>query len=310
VIGRSLFLLSLIWSLASAQKFMAITIDDLPFQGMQPDTLTQREVNRRIVEHLTAAGVPAIGFVNESKLYFDGRLSDYQVQTLAWWTDRGLELGNHTFSHKDYNRTPNDEFFDDIRKGETVTRQLVHTTGGRLRYFRHPFLRRGNSSDKVRALENFLKENGYIEAPVTVDNSEWIYARAYEKAVAADDTAMQRRLGESYLNYMIDKTRYFEREADSLFGRNISQVLLIHANRLNALFLGELIDRLRLEGYTFVTLTDALTDSAYRSDDTLWKGSGISWLHRWAMTRGKDKSFFAGEPVCPDFVQSYAEIRE
>lgn len=287
---------------------MAITIDDLPYQGKQPDTLTQRDVNRRIVEHLTAAGVPAIGFVNESKLVIDGRLSDYQVQTLALWTNHGLELGNHTYSHKDYNRTPNDEFFDDIRKGETVTRQLLQTTGGRLRYFRHPFLRRGNSSDKIRALENFLKENGYIEAPVTIDNSEWIYARAYEKATG--DSAMQRRLGESYLNYMVDKTRYFEREADSLFGRYISHVLLIHANRLNAAFLGDLIDRLRLEGYTFVTLTDALADSAYRSDDTMWKGSGISWLHRWAMTRGKGGSFFEGEPACPDFVQSYAGIRE
>ncbi|MCC6459327.1 MAG: polysaccharide deacetylase, partial [Saprospiraceae bacterium] len=37
---------------------------------------------------------------------------------------------------------------------------------------------------------------------------------------------------------------------------------------------------------------------------------GITWLHRWAITRKVDKSFFAGEPACPEFVMELAGMRE
>ena len=30
--------------------------------------------------------------------------------------------------------------------------------------------------------------------------------------------------------------------------------------------------------------------------------SGITWIHRWALTKGMAKSFYAGEPEVPAFV--------
>ena len=38
-------------------------------------------------------------------------------------------------------------------------------------------------------------------------------------------------------------------------------------------------------GYTFVPLEQALADSAYASADTYTGPAGITWLHRWALTR-------------------------
>lgn len=47
----------------------------------------------------------------------------------------------------------------------------------------------------------------------------------------------------------------------------------------------------------------ALADPAYASPDTYPGPGGITWLHRWAITRGVDRAVFAGEPEAPDRVE-------
>jgi hypothetical protein len=61
-------------------------------------------------------------------------------------------------------------------------------------------------------------------------------------------------------------------------------------------------------GYRFITLADALTDEAYKSDDTFTGPAGISWIHRWALTRGVKDDFFRGEPRTPAFVMKEAGV--
>ena len=34
--------------------------------------------------------------------------------------------------------------------------------------------------------------------------------------------------------------------------------------------------------------------------------AGITWLHRWALTEGKRGTFFAGEPIVPDWIEKAA----
>ncbi len=54
----------------------------------------------------------------------------------------------------------------------------------------------------------------------------------------------------------------------------------------------------------------ALLDSAYASPDTYVGPGGITWLHRWALTRKVDRSIFAGEPEAPEWVQQIAGFHE
>ncbi len=42
--------------------------------------------------------IPVVGFVNESLLYVP-RETDARIAVLEAWSDAGVELGNHTFSH-------------------------------------------------------------------------------------------------------------------------------------------------------------------------------------------------------------------
>lgn len=55
-------------------------------------------------------------------------------------------------------------------------------------------------------------------------------------------------------------------------------------------------------GYEFVSLEAALEDPAYASADDYFGPSGITWLHRWALTQGKRGAFFAGEPEVPEWI--------
>jgi len=133
-----------------------------------------------------------------------------------------------------------------------------------------------------------------------------VFAGAYDRTLQRGDTATARRVADAYVPYMEAKVSYFERNEQELFGRAIRHVLLVHANMLNAERFGDLASMFERRGYRFITLDRALEDPAYASEDTYTGGGGITWLHRWALTRKMPKAFFAGEPETPAFVADNA----
>ena len=282
---------------------VAITIDDLPGVGRAArDAATLEAATLRLLAALAAHKVPAIGFVNENKL--DGNPG--REAQLRRWLDAGQELGNHAFSHPDLHTTALDAFKEDVLKGERVTRPLMAARGLSLRFFRHPFLHTGRSLDTRGQLEAFLAKHGYRVAPVTIDNDEYIFARAYDRSIDAGDEQLTRRIAASYISYMEAKFEFFERNSRDLFNREIPQILLIHANLLNADHFGALASMIEKRGYRFTTLEHALEDPAFKSPDTFVGPGGITWLHRWALTRGMPKEFYGGEPGVPPFVSETA----
>ncbi len=286
---------------------VAVTMDDLPVQRIA-DFERQREIFGKLIKTLRSRHIPLIGFVNESKLLTDGKLDAAKVDFLKSWTEAGFDLGNHTYAHSSANEVPIERYEEDILAGESVIRKLTADKGKALKYFRPPFLHTGRSLETRRAIEDFLAARGCGMAPVTIDNSEWIFAAAYEKAKTAGDAALMKKIGDDYIGYMRSKFEWYERKAGELFGRPISQILLVHANRLNADRFGDLCAMIRGRGYRFVSLDEALKDEAYKAPDTFTGRGGISWIDRWAITAGKKKEFFAGEPRTPAYIMTYAGV--
>jgi peptidoglycan/xylan/chitin deacetylase (PgdA/CDA1 family) len=274
-------------------RAVAVTFDDLPASSagmVSNDVATLTEVTRKLLEVVRGHGVPAVGFVNEGKLFLEGaRPGDVAARTavLRMWLDAGLELGNHTFSHRDLNTVPIEWFAADVLRGEAVTRRLMNSNGQTLRYFRHPFLHVGAELQKRRALETFLASNGYIVAPVTVDNDDYVYAAEYAKALRRGDGAAAARIADDYLRYMDEVFSFFEDVSRRVIGREISQVLLLHANTLNADRFGALANSLKRRGYDFVSLAKALEDPAYRLPDEFVGAPGNSWFNHWEVTAGR-----------------------
>jgi peptidoglycan/xylan/chitin deacetylase (PgdA/CDA1 family) len=312
--SKILFLIFFLTSIILPQqnetkRFIAITFDDLPMNTKYLEDGKQWiEQTQKLLSTIKKFNIPAVGFVNEYRLYVNNVLDSTRLNALQLWVDADLELGNHAFSHPDYHYTEEKVFFDDIVKGEKITSELLSHKNKKLEYFRHPYLHTGMSLEKKKGLEDFLKEHNYTIAPVTIDNGEWIYARAYENAYNKNDVELMKQIGSEYVSYMINKTIYFENQSVKLFGYELKQILLVHANMINADYFDELAEELLKRNYVFISLKEALTDTAYKTEDTYTGRGGISWLHRWSYTQKVDKSFFAGEPEVPQNILDIAEI--
>lgn len=306
---------------------MVLTFDDLPHQGPsatfrdldRDDLPSLRAMNRDLVEALRRAEVPAIGFVNEGKLQPSSRtdpsegdaIRSGKIDLLRLWLEAGFELGNHTATHPSLHRTDVERYERNILDGGRVTAELAREADmPSPRWFRHPFLHTGRSLDVKQRIAAFLERHGYRIAPVTIDNSEWIFAKAYALALA-EDGEKARRVRDEYLDYMMRKTAYCERLSRDLLERRIPQVLLLHDNRLNADSIEELVARHRALGYRFIDLDEALEDPAYARADTYTGPAGISWLQRWAMAEVDGEArrrLFAGEPKTPGWILELAGI--
>jgi peptidoglycan/xylan/chitin deacetylase (PgdA/CDA1 family) len=289
------------------QRFIAVTIDDLPIVSTRKDLKNRQQITRKLLNHITKAKVPAIGFVNENKLYAGEKRDEAQVDLLRSWLNANLELGNHTFSHLSLHDNSLEKYEADILKGEIITKELLSAKNLKMRYFRHPYLWTGLSLDIKRDLGAFLSEHNYTIAPVTIDNSDWIFARAYDNAFDRNDRKLMKQVGAAYIPYLEAKMDYWERQSVKLFGREIKQILLLHANFINSDYFDDIAKMLKKRNYKFITLEESLKDEAYKLPDTFVKRNGISWLHRWALEKGRE-NILSDEPKTPDFVLKAAGV--
>lgn len=300
-----IIILLLISTVASGQKAqICFSIDDMPVvsYGIK-DSNYQKQIFNSIMNSLVKNEIPAIGFVNEGKMRKEADGGRYQKELLKKWIKSGLELGNHTYSHPDYNTTSCKEYTSDILRGEKILKEILSESGKSIKYFRHPFLHVGETKAKADSLDLFLKEHGYKVAPVTIDNEDYLFALAYNKASVVKDTLLMNRIGRDYIEYMEKKLHYYERQSIALFGRKIPQILLIHSSLLNAVYLDSLASMYKRNGCEFVDMDTALRDEAYNSKVTSYGKWGISWIDRWAISLGKKGEFFDGDPVSPDYIK-------
>ncbi len=208
-------------------------------------------MTEKLLAGLRREQIPAVAFVNESKLYRTGEV-DARIALLRAWRDAGVELGNHTFSHPSLQTTALAAFEEDVVRGETVTRMLLKGEGRLLRWFRHPFLQTGPTSETKKAFEEFLAARGYRVAPVTVDTNDWMYNSVYADALARGDAGGAARVRDAYVASYTRILDFFEDLTLRVFDRPIRHVLLVHANQLNADAVHDWAAVLRARGYAFV----------------------------------------------------------
>lgn len=288
---------------ATIDRQVAITIDDLPAAANSMPAPTITDMTSRLLATLQQQKIPVVGFVNEKKLYKWGEV-DERIKALQMWLDAGYELGNHTFSHASLNKVGLKEWEDEVVEGEPVIRLLLAQHNMKLRYFRHPYLDTGRDLETRRAAEAFLVARGYRIAPVTLDAWDWMFAFVYEDAKKRGDTALQQDLTRSYLSYSDAVFAYSEQLSKQIMGYEPKQILLLHANQLEADHIGDLAELMRKRGYRFVTLEDALSDQAYGLPDTYVGEEGTGWLDHWAIAQGKPPQ---GAPAFPASVLERAK---
>jgi peptidoglycan/xylan/chitin deacetylase (PgdA/CDA1 family) len=286
-------LLCLALSTPAFGREVAITIDDLPRGGDSDERSLEavRAMTVKLLEPFAAERIPLTGFVNEGRDVNFG--ADGVREVLELWLDAGAELGNHSYSHPNVNNVPLEQFTADIVRGEPILKAALAARGRTLRYFRHPFLFTGPTPEIKAGLQAFLDERGYVAAPVTFDNADYMFAALYARP------EYRARVREAYVPYMESVVAAFEAASLALAGREFPQILLLHANALNAELMPELLAMFRRRGYTFVTLEQALADDIYRAPEEYVGRGGFSWIHRWTRTKGLP---ITAEPEPPAWV--------
>jgi peptidoglycan/xylan/chitin deacetylase (PgdA/CDA1 family) len=274
---------------AAQPRTVALTFDDLPGTEAR---------NRAVLNALAKHHAPAIGFVIESKVK--------EIELLRQWLKHGQELGNHTFSHRDMNDLAVADFESELVRGEASIKKVLAEHGRTPRYFRFPFNHSGDTQEKHDAVAAVLAHHGYRLATCTIDNEDYEFSRAYDIALVRKDQDSARKIRTEYLRYTSVEIDYYAGLHKQVFGREIPQVMLLHANQLNADLIDRLLAMFEEKHYRFVTLDEAQSDAAYATPDPASK-FGEMWGYRWAKQLGiKVNGRLETEP--PDWVLQYGKV--
>ena len=240
---------------------VALTFDDLPAAGSLPAGENRAKIAAALAAELKARHLKGTyGFVNAVKLEDD---PDAQ-QALRIWVDAGMNIGNHTWSHISLTTNTAEAFEREIALDEPA---LAQYAGARdWRWFRYPFLWEGDTLEKRRAVRAWLKEHGYRVAQVTLDFEDYAWNDAYARCSAKPDPAAIAWLRQSYLETAAEYIRLGREESRIAFGREIPNVMLLHATAFTTLMLPDLIDLLRKQGFRFATLPEVEQDPVYALD--------------------------------------------
>lgn len=258
---------------------IAITIDDLPVVSIY-ESSDRRHITERILNSLYQHGVKATGFVVGGNIDSDWDL-------LAAWLDEGHSLGSQTYSHYDLHVIPEDIFIEDMIKGATVLESFLNGFGQKARFFRHPYLHYGKKPKIRGRVEAILKDNKHKLAHVSVDVDDYIYNLKMDGLKRSNDSARFDVLRTEFIEHVLESIRRAESLANFVVNRPVKHILALHANMLNAVFLGDLLTEIEEFGYEFVTLEEAIKDPLYRMQDEYYGPSGISKIERVARSNPK-----------------------
>ncbi|MDK2125874.1 polysaccharide deacetylase family protein [Parachitinimonas caeni] len=240
---------------SSLARQVAITFDDGPVLD-HSGLLDPVSRNQAILCALAAAEAPACYFVNLSST------SPAGVQALAQaWLRAGHSLGNHTASHCNLDNpdTPLDAFVHSIADCDLALRHL----GQPPHYFRYPYLRHGEDPVRRQRVEAALAGMAYQIAPVTLDTSDWRLDQHLQNRLRSTPAPPLEAYRQHYLAHIQQRSHAYAGLSGQLLGRALPQILLLHHNLLNALFLADVLALLRAQGWQFISLEQALADPFY-----------------------------------------------
>ena len=294
---------------ANPPRTVAITIDDLPFvTGDSSRPMSTADANaaaaatHKLLDALARHHVPVTGFVIQKSVETLGM--DAGTAMLREWTQRGFDLGNHSYAHPDFDELTVAQFEDQIVRGETAIRPLMEASHRKVAFFRFPYNHTGDTKEKHDAVAAFLAQRGYRLAPCTIEIEDWMFNSKYFLMWSRHDDADAERLRADYLAFAAAQIDYFAVLDKQVFGYEPPQVMLIHANQLNADVIEDLLALFKKKQYQFVTLTQAESDAAYQTPETYITGYGPMWGYRWAKVRGV-KVNGSKEPEPPKWITDY-----
>jgi peptidoglycan-N-acetylglucosamine deacetylase len=272
------FLLVALGGMSAAQK-LAITMDDLPLNGLLPPGVTRAETAKNVLEILKKRHTPPVyGFINAKKL--EGNADG--AEALKLWA-AAEPVGNHTYGHMDLEQNTAEAFEREIEENEPAL-ELLQTTDN-WHWLRYPFLHEGDTAEKRRAVRAYLKVHGYRIAQVTLDWEDYLWNTAYARCAAKNDAQAIAWLRSSYLSTASEFLDLGREQAKLIYGHDINYVLLLHLGAFSSAILPEALDLLKKKGFKLVTLEEAESDAAYDGDPDVGLHDAGTLLDQWMQVK-------------------------
>jgi peptidoglycan/xylan/chitin deacetylase (PgdA/CDA1 family) len=248
----------LCWTIAAAQaQSVAFTFDDGP-QLHQTPLMSPIQRNHALLAALDKHAVKAALFVTVA----NGADRPEGLELAKAWGQAGHAVGNHTVTHLDLNSAGVTlaQYQKELVDCDAVIRPLP----GYRKWFRFTYLREGNTPEKRDGMRNFLKEQGYRNAYVSLDTSDWRLDAelrdVLQKNAVADVTPIKR----AYLSHVWQRAEAYRELSRKLQGRDIPQVMLMHHNLINAFWLDDVIAMFKSRGWAITTPDAAFADPVYQ----------------------------------------------
>ncbi len=246
---------------------IAFTFDDPRTQ--QGGNLRWQEVNERILGALERHRIKAALFVCGMRVD-----NDVGHELVAAWDRRGHLIGNHSYSHLDFDDVGLPAFESDAVKNEPLIGSYRNFT----RLFRYPFFKEGNTVEKRDGMRSFLRERRYRIGRATIDASDWAISGRLEKRVKEEPSAELGGYRDFFLKHIWERAQYYQSLARQVWARPVRHTVLLHHNLLNALFLDDLIAMFVSRGWRPVDAEHAYGDSIYdRQPKCLPAGESLVW---------------------------------
>jgi peptidoglycan/xylan/chitin deacetylase (PgdA/CDA1 family) len=244
---------------------IALSFDDAPWgDGI---IFSGPERTDRLINQLEKIGVPQVVFfcVTEKLPYHQGyvRLKRYAAA--------GHLIGNHSHSHNRPGDFGAASYIADIEQAHDSLRQYSTFTP----WYRYPMLNEGKTIPVRDSVREALNSLGYSNGYVTVDTWDWYIDKKCRDA-AKDGLAIDTvALGRIYVETLREAVQFYDNMARDVLGYSPKHILLLHENDLAALFVDDLVNLLREQGWEIISPTEAYNDPlANRVPDVLYNNQG------------------------------------
>ncbi len=259
-----------------ARMKVAVTIDDIPANGDLVPGVSRMDIVRGVIKALKDNRVEkTYGFAN----HFTG-LEDVAKE----WLAAGNPLGNHTYDHLDLGEVSAGDYIANIEKMDQALQTLAPFSPliSQRHVFRYPYLQEGKTIAARDAVRNYLFDNHYRIAEVTIDYEDWAWNAAYLRCLKQHDDRSIGWLRDHVVDVAERNLRRARGLSRVLFGRDIAQILLLHDSAFNALMLNTVLKDFRMRGVRLITLDQALADPAYRINPNRGFPIGLTFLEQLA----------------------------
>jgi hypothetical protein len=185
-----------------------------------------------------------------------------------------------TYSNQDYNELGIEQFINEIRLGDDALEGMLSGFGQKERYFRYPFLHCGTTVKSKREAADFLESINNIDVPATILPEDYLYNLRLTKMGKEPDSTEFVGLLNEYVNHVLDEIERCELVARQVAGRPVKQILALQANRLNAVYLDEMLGAIEGLGYKYITIDQSLKDPIYSESEAYFGTRRLGWLDR------------------------------